>query len=205
MKKPLLLLLLIPAIAAIAVPARILSHVDTYVTDVNASKIQWFAEKVTGKHNGTISISSGEIHNNHGQLGGKFVFDMKTIAVTDLDPDKGGKKLEGHLKSEDFFSVEKHPTSTFEITSVAPRSGVSEGEPNFNVTGKLTIKGITNDITFPASIKFEGTKLTTKADVKVDRSKYDIRYGSKTFFPDIGDKAISDEFLLKIDVVANRQ
>ena len=204
MKKPLLLLLLIPAVAAVAVPARLLLHVDTYITDVAASKIEWHAEKVTGKHNGTVKLASGEVNNNHGQLGGKFVVDMRSIAVTDLPEDRRGK-LEGHLKSEDFFSVEKFPTSTFEIVSIAPRAGITADEPNFNVTGKLTIKGITNDITFPALIKFDGTKMTTKADVKVDRSKYDIRYGSKTFFPDIGDKAIADEFLLKVDMVANRK
>jgi len=204
MKKPLFLLLLIPALAALAVPGRILLHVDTYVTDVSASKVEWFAEKVTGKHNGTLNLASGEVTNNHGQLGGKFVMDMKSIAVTDLPADKGSK-LEGHLKSDDFFSVEKYPTSSFEITSITPSSGIVAGEPNFNVTGKLTIKGITNDITFPALIKFEGTKMTTKADVKVDRTKYDVRYGSKTFFPEIGDKAIADEFLLKVDMVANRK
>src|SRR6187397_855443 len=99
MKKPLLLLLLIPAVAAVAVPARLLLHVDTYITDVAASKIEWHAEKVTGKHNGTVKLASGEVNNNHGQLGGKFVVDMRSIAVTDLPEDRRGK-LEGHLKSE---------------------------------------------------------------------------------------------------------
>lgn len=201
MKKPFLLLLLIPALAALAVPARVLLHVDLYDVDVKASRVEWFAEKVTGKHNGTVTLSSGVIQNNHGRLDGNFVMDMKSIAVSDLPADKKGK-LEGHLKSEDFFSVEKFPTSRFEITSIAPLSDVKEGGPNFNVTGKMTIKGITNDISFPALIKFEESKMITKVELKIDRSKYDIRYGSKSFFPDIGDKAIADEFLLKIDLVA---
>src|SRR6187455_2173449 len=104
MKKPLLLFLLIPALAAIAVPARILMHVDIYDVDVKASRVEWFAEKVTGKHNGTVVLSSGVIQNNHGKLEGNFVMDMKSIEVSDLPADKKGK-LEGHLKSEDFFSV----------------------------------------------------------------------------------------------------
>lgn len=120
MKKPLLLLLLIPAIAAVALPAKVLFHVDTYKVDTKLSKIEWFAEKVTGKHNGTINISSGDVNNNHGQLGGKFTIDMTTINVTDLQGDKKGK-LEGHLNSEDFFNVSKFPVSTFEITSVVPK------------------------------------------------------------------------------------
>src|SRR4030095_837740 len=144
MKKPLLLLLLIPVLAAIAVPARIFLHVNTYVVDLNASHVEWVAEKVTGKHNGTIALSEGSVQNNHGQFDGKFVMDMKTITVTDLPADKKGK-LEGHLKSDDFFSVEKFPTSTFELKSITPLTDVKEGEPNFNVTGKMTIKGKTND------------------------------------------------------------
>ena len=203
MKKRLLFLLMIPVIAAVAVPARLLLHVDTYQVDVKASKVEWIGEKVTGKHHGTVSLSKGVVYNNHGSLGGSFIMDMTTIAVSDLEGDKKGK-LEGHLKSEDFFSVEKFPTSNFEITSVTPRAGYVEGGPNFDVSGKLTIKGITNNVTFPAIIKFEGSAMTAKVEMKIDRSKYDIRYGSKTFFPDIGDKAISDEFTLKIDVVANK-
>ncbi|HMT28097.1 MAG TPA: YceI family protein, partial [Bacteroidia bacterium] len=103
MKKPLLLLLLIPVVAAIAVPTKMLLHVDTFKIDTKASKIEWEAEKATGKHSGTITIASGDIANNHGQLGGKVVLDMTSIAVTDLQGEKKGK-LESHLKSEDFFS-----------------------------------------------------------------------------------------------------
>ena len=127
MKKNLFLLLLLPALAAIAVPAGIILHIDNYKVDVAASKVAWFAEKVTGKHNGTVNIISGDISSNHGQLGGKFVMDMTSIAVTDLTGEYKGK-LEGHLKSEDFFSTKKFPTSTFEITSVTPASGAAAGE-----------------------------------------------------------------------------
>ncbi len=203
MKKPLLLLLLIPVAAAIAVPSGLLLHVDTYKVDTAASKVQWFAEKVTGKHNGTVQLLSGDIANNHGQLGGKFVMDMKSITVVDLSGESKNK-LEGHLRSDDFFSVDKYPTSTFEITSVTPKTGGAEGEPNFTVNGKLTIKEIANDVSFPAMIKFEGNKMMATADITVDRTKYDIRYGSKTFFADIGDKGIKDEFILKVDIVASK-
>ncbi len=202
MKKPLLVLLLIPAIAAVAVPARILLHSEVFKVDTKASTIEWTGEKVTGKHTGTIAISSGEIVNNHGNLGGKFVIDMTSITVTDLKDEKKGK-LEGHLKSDDFFGVQKFPTSTFEITAVNPKTGVTEGAPNFDIKGNLTIKGITKEITFPAKIKFGDGKMMTEGELKVDRSKFDVRYGSKSFFEDIGDKAIYDEFTLKLNVVAS--
>ncbi len=203
MKKSVLFLFLFPFMAAVAVPTMVFLHVDTYKVNTVDSRINWEAEKVTGKHNGSVALATGEITNNHGQLGGSFSFNMKSIEVIDLSGDKKSK-LEGHLKSEDFFSVEKFPTCNFEITSVLPLKDVTTDGPNFNVTGKLTIKGISNEITFPAVINFDTNKMTAKADIKVDRTKYNIRYGSKTFFGDIGDKAIYDEFIIKLNIVANK-
>ena len=110
------------------------------------------------------------------------------------------EKLTGHLKTEDFFSVEKNPTSKFEITKVT-----AAGTDRINVTGNLTIKGITEAITFPATVKKEGNSLVAVAkNVMVNRAKYDIRYGSKSFFNDIGNKAIDDEFELSINLVAKK-
>ncbi|OQA09750.1 MAG: hypothetical protein BWY67_01271 [Bacteroidetes bacterium ADurb.Bin397] len=201
MKKVLLMLALLPATLMATMPGQPSKHAVTYKVDAAKSKVEWYAEKVTGKHNGIVTIKSGEVNNDHGKLSGTFAIDMTSITVTDLEGGMKGK-LEGHLKSDDFFSVEKNPTATFIMTSVAPLADVKAGAPNFNVTGKLTIKGITNDVTFPAMIRFEGNTMTAKGDVKIDRTKYDIRYGSKTFFSDIGDKAIYDEFTIKLDIVA---
>lgn len=203
MKKALFLYLLTPVLLfTAAVAGEKPKHVDTYKVDTQSSKLEWFAEKVTGKHHGTIALTSGAIHNSHGQMTGAFIFDMKTIAVSDLTGEKKNK-LEGHLRSEDFFSVAKFPTSTFELTSIFPRTGNTTDGNNFDVTGKLTIKGITKEISFPAHILFEGPKLNAKAEVKVNRTHFDIRYGSKTFYDDIGDRAIYDEFTLKLDIVAS--
>ncbi len=179
MKKKLLLLLAIP-VATVGAFAS-LKHVDVFKVDAQKSTVEWYAEKVTGKHNGTIKLISGEIANNHGKFGGKFVIDMNSIVCTDLE---GGSKakMEGHLKSDDFFSVKSHPTATFEISNMTPISGAKAGSPNFNVAGKMTIKGITKDITFPASVTFSGSNMMATADVVIDRSKFDIRYGSKSFF-----------------------
>lgn len=200
MKKKLLLLLAIPAAAVGAFAS--LKHVDVFKVDTQKSSVEWYAEKVTGKHNGLINLKTGQLLNNHGRYGGSFVMDMTSLVCSDLK-DGSKAKLEGHLKSEDFFSVQKHPTASFEITSMSPISGAKAGAPNYTVAGKMTIKGITNDISFPANVTITGATMMATADIKIDRSKYDIRYGSKTFFSDIGDKAIFDDFTLKVKLVGS--
>lgn len=129
--------------------------------------------------------------------------DMNSIVCTDLTGSYK-TKLETHLKNEDFFHTASFPTATLEVNSITPKSGISAGQPNFDIKGKLTIKGITKDITFPALLRFEGAAMTASGEMRVDRAQYDIRYGSKSFFSDIGDKAINDEFILKFDIRASR-
>lgn len=179
------------------------AHTDTYSVNTEKSKVEWFAEKVTGKHNGEVNVKSGKMENNHGKLTGSVTMDMSSIVVTDLEG-KYKEKLENHLKSEDFFSVEEFSTAIFNITSVEPLKNASEGGENFKVSGDLTIKGITNPISFPANIQFNGTGMTASGTMVIDRSKYNVRYGSPSFFADIGDKAIYDEFKLKFDLNASK-
>lgn len=177
------------------------NHTDVYKVDTKLSSMEWFAEKVTGKHNGIIKLSKGEISSDHGNLSGSFEVDMTTIAVKDLTGEYAAK-LDGHLKSEDFFSVEKFPTSKFVTTSVTPIKDVKEGGYTHTIKGNLTIKDKTNEITFDAIIKTEGNKIACVGNAIVDRSKFDIKYGSKSFFPEIGDKMINDEFRVQFNVVA---
>ena len=126
-------------------------------------------------------------------VGGEFVIDMTTINNTDLE---GGmkKKLEGHLSSPDFFAVEEFPTATLKIKS-------SEGhDGHMHVTADLTIKGITNEITFDASYKEKDGTFMATADIVIDRSKFDVRYGSDSFFDNLGDKAINNKVAFKISL-----
>ena len=173
---------------------------ETFIIDTQSSSIEWVAGKVGGSHNGLISLASGSlIFDGKNIKSGSFKIDMKSISITDL---KGtsNKNLLNHLKSEDFFSVEKYPVSAFEITNVVPA-----GTDRVNITGNLTIKGITNSISFPASVKKQKNAIVAVAKgVKVDRTKYDIKYRSKSFFGDIGDKAIDDEFELSINLVGKK-
>lgn len=173
---------------------------DTYKVDTEKSSITWIGRKVTGQHEGTLKLASGElVAEGKSVKSGNFVIDMKSLANTDLEGETR-EKLLGHLRSDDFFSVEKNPTATFTVTKITPA-----GANKINVTGNLTIKGKTAPVSFPATVTVSGNTLTAKATgVKVDRTKYDIKYGSKTFFESIGDKAISDEFELAINLVSSK-
>ena len=155
------------------------------------SKVVWKGYKVTGSHEGTIDIQSGSLDFDGDKLiGGNITIDMTTLISTDLEGEYKGK-LEGHLKSDDFFGVEAHNTSTLEFTDVK-----ASGKNSYDVTGKLRIKGKTNLVKFTISIY--GNKAT--ANLKVDRTEYDVKYGSASFFDGLKDKAIYDEFDLVADL-----
>ena len=161
--------------------------------EVNTEKstVTWKAYKVTGSHTGTVNLTSGALMFDNGTLtGGEFEVDMTSLISTDLEGEYR-QKLEGHLKSDDFFSVANHPKSKLVFTNVK-----STGKNSYEVTGDLTIKGITKAVTFDVSVY--GSKAT--ATMKVDRAQYDVRYGSGSFFDDLGDKTIYDEFDLVVDL-----
>jgi polyisoprenoid-binding protein YceI len=166
--------------------------------------MQWFAEKVTGKHNGTILFSSGEIQKNQGKLSAVFEVDMNSIVNTDIEDAGYRAKLEGHLKSADFFDAAAFPTAKFVSTSITPVKNAKEGGFTHSVKGNLTIKDKTNPIAFDVVIKTDSNNMVVVGTAVVDRSKFDIRYGSRSFFPEIGDKMINDEFTLKFNIVATK-
>ena len=169
---------------------------DTYTVDLSKSSVTWEGKKFTGGHNGTVNLTSGSLGFNGKKLTeGSFVVNMTTIK----DADKSAN-LEKHLKSEDFFGTEKFPTASFSIKKVTANGN------NANITGDLTIKGITNSITFPATIVWNADKTVTAAADKIviDRTKYNIQYKSKSIFSDIGDNFIYDDFTLSVKLVAKK-
>jgi len=156
------------------------------------STVTWKAYKVTGSHTGTVNLKEGALMFDEGKLtGGNFTVDMTSLVNSDLEGEYKGK-LEGHLKSDDFFGVATNPTASLVFTKVE-----SSGKNSYEVIGDLTIKGITKAVTFDVSIY--GSKAT--ATMKIDRAQYDVRYGSGSFFDDLGDKTIYDEFDLVVDLV----
>lgn len=171
----------------------------SYTVDSQQSKLVWNAKKVTGEHAGLAPVKSGTLVLNNGKLkGGSFEINLKDLTVTDLKDPEYNAKLTGHLKNDDFFSVEKFPVAKLDIVSATP-AGVNK----YTVKGKLTIKGITNEISFPAEVVATGKNLTANAKIAINRTKYDIRYNSKSFFSTIGDKAIDDTFNLDVSLIAS--
>lgn len=159
---------------------------QTKKVNVSKSKIAWTGKKVTGQHEGTVNLQDGNLVFKANKLaGGSFTVDMGSIAVTDLKADEGKEKLEGHLKSEDFFGTEKFGTATMVFKTIT-----AKGKNVYNVTADLTMKGKTNPVNFDIAVN--GNSAVSK--FKIDRTKYDIKYGSGSFFDNLGDKAISDEF-----------
>ena len=159
---------------------------------IEESTVTWKAYKVTGSHTGTVNLKEGSlIFDNDKLTGGEFIVDMTSLVDSDME---GGMKwkLEAHLKSDDFFGVETHPTSKLIFTKVT-----TSGKNSYEVTGDLTIKNITKSVIFDVSIY--GSKAT--ATMKIDRAQYDVRYGSGSFFDNLGDKTIYDEFDLVVDLV----
>lgn len=144
--------------------------------------------KLTGDSN--LAVANGTI------TSGDFTIDMDSLKVmTSSNTKVGVDKLEGHLRSDDFFSIEAHPTARFVIKNVT----------NGTVTGDLTIKGITKTITFPAKIESEtDTRIVADASVILNRANWDIRYGSGSFFEDLGDKIIDDKIAISLHLVATK-
>jgi len=158
---------------------------------VETSSVTWKGYKVTGSHMGNIALKQGSLEFKDGKLvGGEFTIDMATIENTDMEGEYK-TKLEGHLKSDDFFGVTTYPTAKLVFKKVK-----STGKNSYKVTGDLTIKNKMNPVTFDMSVY--GNKAT--ANVKIDRTEFDVRYGSTSFFDDLQDKAIYDEFDLITDL-----
>lgn len=193
MKKFLFLPLL--AILAMAAIAPVNYNVDT-----NASVIVWTGYKVTGQHTGTVKVKNGSVQFTDGKLsGGSFDIDMTTIKDTDMEGEYA-TKLVGHLTSEDFFGVAKFPTSKFVITRAIPQ----DSKGNYKIIGNLTIKETTKEVKFLAAVTESGNKVTASGKITVDRSEFNVKYGSGSFFDGLGDKTIYDEFDLQVNLVASK-
>ncbi|MCH2197556.1 MAG: YceI family protein [Flavobacteriales bacterium] len=169
----------------------------------NESTLNWVGEKVTGSHMGTLNIREGIVVLDQGMIDKAMIsIDMSSITVTDEGMDDETKaNLKGHLASADFFNVAEHETADFKLTSFAPYKG--EGA-NYMVKGQLTIKGITQPIEFPVNATMKDDMVTVSADLTFDRSKFDIRYGSDSFFDNLGDKVIYDDVKVSFTLVARK-
>ncbi|MDX9903973.1 MAG: YceI family protein [Bacteroidales bacterium] len=168
------------------------------IADPSATTITWFGNKIIGSaHTGTIGLMEGWLTTEGNVItGGEFTVDMNSIVNTDVKDEKMRERLVGHLKSDDFFGVEKYPLAKLTLTG---SSEFSDGKAT--VRGNLTIKEATHPVEFTALWSKSGDVSTYTATIVFDRSKYDVRFGSGKFFSNLGDNAINDEIKLEVQLV----
>ena len=168
---------------------------EKYIVDIASSIIEWKGFKPTGTHNGTISLDSGVFNLVDGTINsGTFLIDMKSIKDAE-----GSAKLEGHLKNADFFDVEQFSTAGFEVT------GLEDADGKTILSGNLTLKDVKNNVTFPVTVTNENGSVTISSEAfTIDRTKWNVQYGSKSIFDNLGDKFINDDIELKITVKATK-
>lgn len=167
-----------------------------YTVNKSKTTVKWKGEKVVGEHYGTIELKSGVLQTDGDRIkSGTFLMDMTSIVNEDLSNETMNEKLVEHLKSDDFFSVSKYPVSTFVIEEVKHKS-----DKVYTFTGNLTIKGIKHPVVFDATVQYFPGKVTAMGKIEVDRTLYDIRYGSGKFFSGLGDNMIKDTFTLDFNV-----
>ena len=209
---------LMPALFAVAVlgaapvasaqknnSAKMATNAPAYKLQPQLSTLGWEGKAVTHGHNGTMQFTSGELLvKGNAVVGGTVTVDMKTMKATDIkDADSQGKFV-GHMSGDDFFGVEKFPTSIFKIVTVTPIKGAKDNADNATVAGDMTIKGVTQRLSFPAKVGVKDGVAAATGKVTIDRTKFGLKYGSKTFFDSIGDKAINDNFDLTFNVIAKQ-
>jgi len=177
-----------------------------FTVDPSASVVNWVGAKLIGdSHTGTIPVSDGELRIAGGKLvGGKFTMDIRQLTNTDMPPADGGDKLVGHLKSADFFDVEKFPMASFVITKVQPVDGATDGTTH-EISGDLTLKGETRNVTIPTTVSMDGDQFKASSPkFTIDRNDWGIVYGNSTIEGLAKDRVISDDVGLELMIVANK-
>ncbi len=178
----------------------------SYVLD-STSLVTWTGSKPTGQHSGTFHAKGTLAINNNNLTGGSFDIDINSLKNLDLKEDDGKSKLEGHLKSADFFDVEKFPKGTFAITSVETYTADSTektavANATHRIKGNLTLKDSTKNISFPARISIDANRLTAEANFNIDRTQWGMNYKGPN---NPQDWFISKEVNLKLNISANKQ
>ena len=172
----------------------------TYKIDPATTTVKWVGKKVTGQHAGTVAVKTGNLVFTGDLItAGEIDVDMNSLTVTDIPAtDENNAKLVGHLKSPDFFNVGKYPDAKLVIT------GSQKSKTGLKIKGNLTMIGKTAPVEFDAKVTKNDTTATAKSDITIDRTKWELKYGSGDFFKGLGDKAIHNEFVISVDVTAKK-
>lgn len=173
-----------------------LAVAQNYSANPDKTVILWEGKKVGGKHEGTIKLKSADIEMNYKRpVSGTVIIDMTSIKDTDIKNEGMRKRLEDHLRSDDFFSVEKFPEAKFEITGSEILNGGA-----IKIMGNITIKGTTQPLEFVSDLTASEESLIFTGHIDIDRTLFDVRYGSTKFFDNIADSAIDDIFTLDYEL-----
>ena len=173
---------------------------DTLYINVDSSTINWIGRKVTGEHSGTLNLSKGWVVMQEGSIiGGKFIFDMTSIKNTDIESPEWKEKLEKHLMAEDFFFTDSFPHAILEIKDHSQIVKYNT-EINNRIIADLNIRGITHEINFPLEISQVQSIFYTEGTIDINRTIFNIRYKSGTFFEELGDRMIYDDFTVQFSL-----
>lgn len=173
---------------------------SAYIVDTTTSLIAWVGAKPTGKHNGDFKLAGGSFAVENGAItGGNFIIDVASLKDHDLEPGEFHDKLEGHLKSADFLDVAKHPTAKFEITKIDVLQNDTSG--THTISGNLTLRDSTKNVTFPATIAVSDNDLKASANFNIDRTQWGLHYGNDK---SLGDKFIHPEVNLTLNITARK-
>ena len=178
-----------------------------YNIDITSSNVGWVGTKVGGSHNGSFKLKDGSLAvKDNAITGGNFTIDIAALQDNDLTGEDKGK-LEGHLKSPDFFDVAKYPTAKFEITSIAPADAASLKDAVLKdathiIQGNLTLKDSTKNVTFPAKVSVSDTEVSAAANFNIDRSEWGIVWDKDT---NPKDWVISNMVNIKLDIKAPKK
>lgn len=166
----------------------------------SSSTVNWTGKKVLGLHTGSVNVAGGNIELEDNKInGGEIVVDMTSITITDIENPKTNQDFKDHLLNDDFFAVDKFPTSLLVINE-----GISPGNNQYQLNGVLTIKDISHPVSFPAKVEVFTDTLHSLGEIVIDRTLYNIRYGSGKFIDNLGDKLIYDDFVLQFKLVAQK-
>lgn len=207
---------LLPALFAVAVlgaapaasaqkmnSAKMATKAPAYKLQPQLSTLGWEGKAVTHGHNGTMQFTNGELLvKGNAIVGGTVTVDMKTLNATDIKDAETQGKFVGHMSSNQFFDVANNPISTFKILSVTPLKGAAKNADNATIAGDMTIKGVTQRISFPAKVGVKGGVAAATGKVTIDRTKFGLTTMSKSLPDTLADKAIYDDFDLTFNIIA---
>jgi polyisoprenoid-binding protein YceI len=178
----------------------------SFELDTKKSTIKWTGANLSNSHSGTLRFANGRFQLRQGELeDARFQIDLKSLVCDDIKDAKTNQMLIEHLASEDFFDVAKYPTAKFQLTVAKVLSPGTPGSPNYEMSGRLTLKGVTDRVTFPAVVgQPDPNTIAGQAHLEFDRTRWDVQYGSGKFFAFLGQHLVNDLVHLHLIIIANR-